>query len=409
MGEALSEVKRDLGRQAVILHTRRVRRGGFLKLFGRQKLWEVTASPNANVPGHAPEGEYLPEPLPPRQAASPSDPAGDAAFDELVEALVAQSPAAAAAPAPSPAEQDLAREVSSLRHLIEAIAAKTVAGPAAMAAPAVQPEKATGVYARIRERLLEQDVEVAIVDELIRQVQAEFGASASVDDSAVTGRMRSLIARCIVVSPPAAPEGNGKGKARVVALIGPTGVGKTTTIAKLAAAAALRQRLKVAMVTMDTYRIAAVEQLRTYAEIIGVPLHAVLTPEELRETVQSLGDHDLILIDTAGRSQNDRVRLNHLGKFIQAAGADEVHLVVAATANSRCVRQVMANFAPLGANRVILTKLDEADSLGAVLNVSAAAGVPLSYVTTGQEVPDDIEAVDANRLADRLLGGVHVA
>ena len=160
---------------------------------------------------------------------------------------------------------------------------------------------------------------------------------------------------------------------------------------------------------MDTYRIAAVEQLRTYAEIIGVPLHAVLTPEELRETVESLRDHDLVLIDTAGRSQNDRVRLNHLGKFVQAARADEVHLVIAATASSRCARQVMTNFAPLGANRVILTKLDEADSLGVVLNVSAAAGVPLSYVTTGQEVPDDIEAVDANRLADRLLGGLHVA
>ncbi|MEI7835318.1 MAG: flagellar biosynthesis protein FlhF, partial [Planctomycetota bacterium] len=371
MGEALTEVKRDLGRQAVILHTRRVRRGGFLRLFGRQKLWEVTASPNANVPPRATEGEYVPEPTP-RAATEASGQADDAAFDELIEAVIGEAPAI---PAPRAAEQDLAHEVSSLRHLIEAIAARTVAGsvPAPTATPIAQ---ATGVYARIRERLIEQDVEVPIADELIRQVREEFGASESVDDAAVTGRMRSLIARCIVVGPPAQTrEGSGKGRARVVVLIGPTGVGKTTTIAKLAAAAALRQRLKVALVTMDTYRIAAVEQLRTYAEIIGVPLHAVLTPEELRETVESLRDHDLVLIDTAGRSQNDRVRLNHLGKFVQAARADEVHLVIAATASSRCARQVMTNFAPLGANRVILTKLDEADSLGVVLNVSAAAGV----------------------------------
>ena len=121
MGEALGEVKRDLGRQAVILHTRRVRRGGFLKMFGRQRLWEVTASPNANVPGHAAQGEYLPErPLGP-SPARPSDAASEAAFDELIEALVGQAPVA---PAPSPDQQDLAREVSSLRHLIEAIAAK---------------------------------------------------------------------------------------------------------------------------------------------------------------------------------------------------------------------------------------------------------------------------------------------
>ncbi|MCY2929244.1 MAG: flagellar biosynthesis protein FlhF [Planctomycetota bacterium] len=402
MGEALSEVKRDLGRQAVILHTRRVRRGGFLKLFGRQKLWEVTASPNANVPGRGGEGEYVPELPPPVPAADVHD-VDEAAFDELVEAVVGE---AAQTPAPTVAERDLAREVSSLRHLIEAIAAR--ANPTMTAAPAPAGAGPTGVYGRLRERLIEQDVELPIADELIRQVQEEFGPSENVDDVAVTERLRSLIARCIVVGPPA-PARESNGRARVVVLIGPTGVGKTTTIAKLAAAAALRQRLKVAMVTMDTYRIAAVEQLRTYAEIIGVPLHAVLTPEELRETVELLRDHDLVLIDTAGRSQNDRVRLSHLGKFVQAAGADEVHLVVAATASSRCVRQVMTNFAPLGANRVILTKLDEADSLGVVLNVSAAAGVPLSYVTTGQEVPDDIEVVDANRLADRLLGGVHAA
>ena len=394
MGEALAEVKRDLGRQAVILHTRRVRRGGFLRVFGRQRLWEVTASPNANVPGRSGEGDYVPE---------PRGRADEGAIHELVEAVVGETPATTS---PAPDGQELAREVNSLRHLLEAIAARGVATPVATPSSAADP--ATGVYGRLHARLIEQDVEAAIADELIRQVQEEFGPSETVDDAAVTGRLRSLIARCIVVSPPA-PAREGGGNARVVALIGPTGVGKTTTIAKLAAAAALRQRLKVAMVTMDTYRIAAVEQLRTYAEIIGVPLHAVLTPEELRETIESLRDHDLVLIDTAGRSQNDRVRLSHLGKFVQAARADEVHLVVAATASSRCVRQVMANFAPLGANRVILTKLDEADSLGVVLNVSAAAGVPLSYVTTGQEVPDDIEAVDANRMADRLLGGLHVA
>jgi flagellar biosynthesis protein FlhF len=396
MGEALAKVKCDLGRQAVILRTRRLRTGGFLRLFGK-KVWEVTASPNAGLPDRSTMGAYIPQRH--EEPAAPAAPRPAAQPVEAIEARPADPPAA-----PPPADDGLVREVSHLRQLVEVMAARSAASAAAPAAP---PEPA-GVFGRLRQRLIDQDVEAPIADELVRQVQAEFGPPESVDESVATERLRRLIARCIVVSPPAGKR-DGKRGARVVVLIGPTGVGKTTTIAKLAATAALRQRLKVAMVTMDTYRIAAVEQLRTYAEIINVPLHAVLTPEELRETVELLRDHDLVLIDTAGRSQNDRVRLNHLAKFVQAAGADEVHLVVSATASPRCARQVMTNFAPLGANRVILTKLDEADSLGIVLNVSAATGVPLSFVTTGQEVPDDIEVADAHRLAHRLLGGAYVS
>ena len=146
------------------------------------------------------------------------------------------------------------------------------------------------------------------------------------------------------------------------------------------------------------------DQLRTYAEIIEVPLRTVLSPGELHQAVHAMGDKDVILIDTAGRSPNDRMRLNQLRGFLSAAGADEVHLVVSAASNRAAAARTVENFLPLGANRLIVTKLDEAETFGTILNVGVAAGAAFSYVTTGQEVPDDIEPVESRKLAELVLG-----
>jgi flagellar biosynthesis protein FlhF len=161
----------------------------------------------------------------------------------------------------------------------------------------------------------------------------------------------------------------------------------------------------VGLVTLDTYRIAAVEQLRTYAEIIEVPLRTVLSAGELHQAVHGMRDVDVVLIDTAGRSQNDQPRLNELRTMIAAAGADEVHLLISATANRRCARNVLDRFGSLGATKIVLTKLDEAETYGTILSFSAEPEAPLSFVTTGQDVPDDIEPADPWQLAQRVLKG----
>lgn len=192
---------------------------------------------------------------------------------------------------------------------------------------------------------------------------------------------------------------------RVIALVGPTGVGKTTTVAKLAATYKLRHGKKVGLITSDTYRIAAVEQLRTYASIIGLPLKVANSPEELAQAVVELGDCDIVVIDTAGRSQNDSRRLDELAEFTKAANPDETHLVLSTTVGDNVLRKTAERFKALGPDRCILTKLDEAVTTGPIAGLSDRIGLPLSFITVGQEVPDDLEPARVDRLARCVLDG----
>jgi flagellar biosynthesis protein FlhF len=195
----------------------------------------------------------------------------------------------------------------------------------------------------------------------------------------------------------------------VVALVGPTGVGKTTTIAKLAANLKLGpQQHSVGLITIDTYRIAAVEQLRKYADIIGSPLRVVTSPEELREAIDAMSDCEFVLIDTAGRSPTDSLKLQELKKFLAMAAPDEVHLVLSSTANQECIESAAARFGNVGIDKILFTKLDEAVHIGVVLNVARKVGKALSYVTTGQDVPDDIEVGKGRRLAELILSGANL-
>ncbi|MCC5822971.1 MAG: flagellar biosynthesis protein FlhF [Phycisphaerales bacterium] len=195
------------------------------------------------------------------------------------------------------------------------------------------------------------------------------------------------------------------GRPRVIALVGPTGVGKTTTVAKLAATCKLRHGRRVGLITSDTYRIAAVEQLRTYAGIIGLPLKVANTPDEMAQAIDGFASMDVIIVDTAGRSQHDARRLDELKAFIAAAAPDETHLVLASTVGDTVMRRTAERFKPLGPDRCILTKLDEAVCTGPIAGLTGRIGLPLSFVTVGQEVPDDIEPARADRLARLALDG----
>lgn len=192
---------------------------------------------------------------------------------------------------------------------------------------------------------------------------------------------------------------------RVIAFVGPTGVGKTTTIAKLAALHVLAGQRKVGLITSDTYRIAAVEQLRTYGSILNIPLEVVYRSDEIPGALERMSDRDLILIDTAGRNFRVDAHVQEVAALLQTVPVDETYLVLSVTSKPDDLDRLAAAFCSLPVDKFLFTKLDETSSYGAILNLLLTHRKPISYVTTGQNVPDDIEIASLVKLLSAILGG----
>jgi flagellar biosynthesis protein FlhF len=396
MANVLGDVKHDLGRDAVILRTRSYRKGAFLGLVGGKPMWEITACAAADLSGNQEQGKYVSEtPLDLTENTLQSKPRVRTRPVLQSHAADALEQLASSAPGGSTDSAHLAGEVADLKQMVTTLLEQgDLTG-----SPTIGP------LGELYANLLAQDVDVSIAKELIASLKTDLTGAQLRDESLVRQELCNRIAARIETVDPVEQAGKNSRQCTVIALIGPTGVGKTTTIAKLAANFKLRQGLRVGMITIDTYRVAAVDQLQTYAEIVEVPLRTVLTPPELRQAVYALRGMDVVLIDTTGRSQNDLLRLSQLRSFLDAADADEVHVVVSAASNPRCIRGILERFAPLGANRLLVTKMDEAATCGALLDMARIGVGPLGYVTSGQEVPDDIAAANAEDLAWKIMGG----
>lgn len=195
---------------------------------------------------------------------------------------------------------------------------------------------------------------------------------------------------------------------RIVLFIGPTGVGKTTTIAKLAGRYCVEEKKKVALLTADTYRIAAAEQLRTYANILETPFRIIYTPEELQAAVDDYWDCDYIFIDTAGRSHQNTDQLEKMKEMVAALKRPEsyqVFLVLSATTKYRDLQKIADCYGKIADFELIFTKLDETEAVGNLLNMKLYTDAPIAYVTCGQNVPDDMEAFNPQKTVKQILGG----
>lgn len=188
--------------------------------------------------------------------------------------------------------------------------------------------------------------------------------------------------------------------------IGPTGVGKTTTIAKIASYYCVEQKKKVALLTADTYRIAAAEQLRTYANILEVPFRVIYSEEEVKNAIQDFRDYDYIFIDTAGHSHRNDELLEKAGQLLNAAkqvSECQAFLVISATTKYKDLMKIATNYREITDYQLIFTKLDETSALGNLMNLRMFTGVPIAYVTCGQNVPDDIEQFNPQKTVKNLL------
>ena len=403
MATALKLVKESLGPEALILSTRSVRKGKG-GLLGKPVL-EVTAAIESPEPAPRPV-------MPPSAAAN--------LYGRALGAAPANEPVAAEPEVNyadlwrrrkviDPLEQELdalkgqvsSLNVDSLRSEInelKALVKGAVEGRVgAESAPAARRPGQPAIV-RMMEALLARGLNEAVAEVIVKRALRNYPPK----DRSIT--LEAFLAAAMVdlirVTHPLAP---GRGP-RTLALIGPTGVGKTTTVAKLAADFLLNQGRKIALVTIDIYRIAAAEQLKVYGEIMQLPVDVVLSPEQLRQVLERHRDKDLILIDTAGRSPRDKAGIDELEKFIGEGSGVENHLVLSATTREQELFGAIRRFGRLPIDSLIFTKLDECEGLGSILNVHFKHDCPLSYLTNGQRVPEDLLPADPRQLAGMVMG-----
>lgn len=375
--EALNQAKLEMGREAIILHSRKFKQGGFLGLFAKQRF-EVTVAVDEDA-----------------RTRLDAVKQADRAEDESMAGNHADRSAAKQAnngEGMAPDYTYILDEIRTMKEMVEElrvqVAEKQKNGPSSRRGQALM------------RRLTANQVDEKVAARVIKMVE-ELAGEKYEDGPEIRELERKVIAG--LLKKPRPIENRGK-KARVVALIGPTGVGKTTTIAKLAANFSLLEKKKVALVTVDTYRIAAVDQLKTYAEILGIPLEVVFNPEGFQTALKKFASYDFVFIDTAGRSPRNEEHLHELARFLEAAHPDEIILVLSATTRTDDLLEIYRRFKVVRIDKIIFTKLDETNCYGQILSVICKTRSHISYITNGQNVPDDIMVPDEMRLASLILG-----
>jgi flagellar biosynthesis protein FlhF len=378
--EALRFVKAEFGGDAVILSTRSMKGKGV----------EVTAAIDRNEPVDRRAGE-------PKRGTSQfarEDGNGDGESRRSAELkspthLFADSPIHQLPERPA----DVKNELKELKELIGSLVSH------------VQKEEFFSnnkTFSMLHKTLISAGVDETLSYKMLQFLSRRLPPEDMKDVQALLGHLRQFIARQISVSGIA---GNGRGPKAAI-FVGPTGVGKTTTIAKLAAINSMQRKKKTALVTLDTYRIAAAEQLKIYGRIMGIPVHIAGNPEDLARVIEEVRDADLILVDTAGRSQRDKAHMEELGRIYDGGLSLETYLVLSATAKEKDTMDVIRRYKDRRVDRLLFTKLDETTTYGGILNAAIASGKPLSYFAIGQRVPEDIEAARPEKVADLIFLGM---
>lgn len=449
--EALRLAAERLGRDAVILSTQVIKEGGVLGLFQRSVL-KVTAGLLEDD-----EPRVQPKSRPVNTASSALNMDDDTrrenliAFQKLMEFKERGTMAPSAAPAPignegymenvtispeglrnayglttkpapvpqvqqkpepvpQPKREDndtkiLKEQVGALADRIDTLLQRlTAVENSAKSTPKPQPQEFSAVNIPVNNinnidddsiegRLRASDVD----DRYIRKLMADYSVGARRGKKLTFQKWLATQIEC------AGDDGGDAAGGRKVMLLGPTGVGKTTTIAKLAAIKALWEHKKVLLLTSDTYRIAAVDQLKTYAKILGVPIEIIFDISTIQSIVDEHENAEIILLDTAGRSQRDKKNMDLFENIYNSFMPDAVHLVLAANMKYRDMLDVVEHIPNIPVSHLLFTKLDETVSYGSIFNIHQVMGCPVSFLTVGQNVPKDIEVATGSRIADFLL------
>lgn len=389
--EAMMQVKEEMGSEAVIMNIKKTKHKGVMKLF-KPMVVEVTAALE----------EANDAPIVPKKQGSVSLVADEPVKftmesqmpqEEMTELQETIQPAAAKN------ETAIEEKLDNLQSLLEKQMGKETADETEDMDEADENMKFLQL---IYNTLLDNEVQEKYANQIIDEISVTGKESVSIDTL-----LANVYQKMILKFGEPVPVTESKKGTKIVFLIGPTGVGKTTTVAKIASKLKLEEKKRVALLTTDTYRIAATEQLHTYAEILDVPFRVIYTPEELNQAREEWKDYDIILADTAGHSPNNQEQHDDLKHFIDSVEDTEkdLYLVVSATTKYRDLLKIVDSYKDLKHVKIIFTKLDETTTFGNILNLRMYTNAKLSYITSGQNVPDDISLLDAQKIVRKLLGG----
>jgi len=417
--EAMAKIKKEMGNNAVILHTRYFKEGGFLGFFKKSYVEVTAATEDTDSPIRAKiTSPVMDLPVQPPTPA-PAQPTNANFLNVLQTQVENQAAQTAATETPNysiPTAVKPAAQVSPLivpqRELLRSDVEITadLTDMKSLMSEMTQILEDTSTVSHFPKlgqnlflRLKRQEVEEKLAKRIVKATLQQIALNPSCNEDQLESIFMSNILKLLKKNKPINFSNSALKKPKIFAMIGPTGVGKTTTIAKLAAMYAIMERKKVAFVTVDTYRIAAVEQLRTIAEIMDVPVSVVYSIAQMRDCLLEVADRDIIFIDTAGRSHKNAVQLAELKVYLDVSCPDETFLVLSSTSKYQDMLDILNAYQEFNIRRLIFTKLDETSFYGSIYNIACRSKVPLSYITNGQNIPDDIEAADPVKLVQLLM------
>lgn len=401
--EAMEAARKELGSGVVVMNVRTVKKKGIAGIFGAKQI-EVTVALEE-------EGGAV---RPARKDAVRSE-------QEAVQLERKVQDAQAAVNVMSESSQNIEKKLDSLQTLLVSRFRQEEDARAEQAQQdeaASEEEKESGAAAQDKEPT-EQEKFVRLLYNTMLENEVEEKYANQIIDEADKNRKPNLPFDYILANvyqkmilkfgkaDGITPAENGP---KTLIFMGPTGVGKTTTIAKIASHFAVEEKKKIAMLTADTFRIAAAEQLRTYANILEVPFRVIYTEEELEAAISDFRDYDYIFVDTTGHSHQNEELLEKMKKLLATAaeaGESQAFLVLSTTTKYRDLQRISSSYKEIADYQLILTKLDETSTLGSLLNLKLFTDADIAYVTCGQNVPDDIEQFNPQKAVKQLLSTKH--